>query len=401
MLEPSRERVGIRDPVLRPLDRPVREGSAGARSPAARRGPPRRRPARGGCAGAPAPRPCRSRPTPRPRSCPATPVRPSRRRARSRRRTFPLTLTDDEGTAVDLPAEPQKIVSLTPATTEILFAIGAGDRTVGKVEDLATYPPAADGVPVVATYQGVDVEKIVSARRRPRHRRRQRPHPARRDRPAPPGEHPGPRDLRHRRPRRPRRHRARRRRGRRGTGGARPDRVDAGRLRPGGRRDPGPRHPAHLLRDRRDQGDLRAGRRTRSSQGMIKLAGGIADHGRRRRAGHPAREARGGRPGGHRPRATPHTGRPPTIVAKRPGWGTMTAVKSGAIRPADDVRHHPTRAASRRWPDRARDRDPPGACRRRSRAPLPARVRARLHPSRRPPRPTDPWPPGARSSAHR
>lgn len=76
--------------------------------------------------------------------------------------TFPLSLTDDQGTQVDLPAQPQRIVSLTPAVTEILFAIGAGDRTVGKVEDIAKYPPAADPVPIVATYQGVDVERIVS-----------------------------------------------------------------------------------------------------------------------------------------------------------------------------------------------------------------------------------------------
>ena len=76
--------------------------------------------------------------------------------------TFPLTLTDDDGTEVTLTAAPQKVVSLTPATTEILFAIGAGDRTIAKVEDISPYPPAADGLPVVATFNGVDVEKIVS-----------------------------------------------------------------------------------------------------------------------------------------------------------------------------------------------------------------------------------------------
>lgn len=75
---------------------------------------------------------------------------------------FPVTLTDDEGTDVTITAEPQKIVSLTPATTEILFAIGAGDRVVAKVEDIANYPPEAASLPVVATFSGVDVEKIVS-----------------------------------------------------------------------------------------------------------------------------------------------------------------------------------------------------------------------------------------------
>jgi iron complex transport system substrate-binding protein len=75
---------------------------------------------------------------------------------------FPVTVTDDEGTAVAIPAAPQRIVSLTPATTEILFALGAGGRVVAKVEDVADYPPAAHAVPVVATFSGVDVEKIVS-----------------------------------------------------------------------------------------------------------------------------------------------------------------------------------------------------------------------------------------------
>jgi iron complex transport system substrate-binding protein len=76
---------------------------------------------------------------------------------------FPVNLTDDEGAKVQLKTEPEKIVSLTPAETEILFALGAGDRVVGKVEDIANYPPEAKDVPVVGTFSGVDVEKIVGA----------------------------------------------------------------------------------------------------------------------------------------------------------------------------------------------------------------------------------------------
>lgn len=74
---------------------------------------------------------------------------------------FPVTLTDDEGTEVTIPAEPQRIVSLTPDTTETLFAIGAGPRVVAKVEDIANYPPEAAALPIVATFAGVDVEQIV------------------------------------------------------------------------------------------------------------------------------------------------------------------------------------------------------------------------------------------------
>jgi iron complex transport system substrate-binding protein len=75
---------------------------------------------------------------------------------------FPVTLTDDEGTSVTIAAEPRKIVSLTPATTETLFALGAGSRVVGKVEDIAKFPPEADSIPIVAKFTGVDVEQIVS-----------------------------------------------------------------------------------------------------------------------------------------------------------------------------------------------------------------------------------------------
>ena len=75
---------------------------------------------------------------------------------------FPVTITDDEGTAVTIAAEPRKIVSLTPATTETLFAIGAGDRVVGKVQDVASFPPEAASIPEVATFSGVDVEKIIA-----------------------------------------------------------------------------------------------------------------------------------------------------------------------------------------------------------------------------------------------
>jgi iron complex transport system substrate-binding protein len=74
---------------------------------------------------------------------------------------FPVTVTDDEGTSVELPAEPQKIVSLTPAATETLFALGLGDRVVGKVEDFSVYPPEAAAIPDVATFGSVDVEQIV------------------------------------------------------------------------------------------------------------------------------------------------------------------------------------------------------------------------------------------------
>jgi iron complex transport system substrate-binding protein len=73
---------------------------------------------------------------------------------------FPVTLTDDEGTAVTVPARPQRIVSLTPAVTETLFALGAGDRLVAN-SDFDDYPAEVTALPHVASFTGVDVEKVV------------------------------------------------------------------------------------------------------------------------------------------------------------------------------------------------------------------------------------------------
>lgn len=75
---------------------------------------------------------------------------------------FPVELADDEGGSATIPAEPMKIVSLTPAATETLFELGVGDRVVGKVEDFTPYPEAAAAVPDVARFGSVDVEKIVA-----------------------------------------------------------------------------------------------------------------------------------------------------------------------------------------------------------------------------------------------
>lgn len=73
---------------------------------------------------------------------------------------FPVTLTDDEATGVTILARPARIVSLTPAVTETLFALGAGDRVVA-VTDFDDYPAEVAQLPHVASFTGVDIEKVV------------------------------------------------------------------------------------------------------------------------------------------------------------------------------------------------------------------------------------------------
>jgi iron complex transport system substrate-binding protein len=77
---------------------------------------------------------------------------------------FPLTITDDEGVTVTLPAAPQRIVTFAPANTEILFALGLGDRVVGVSGSFDDFPPAARKVEEVGGQSGVEPneEKVVS-----------------------------------------------------------------------------------------------------------------------------------------------------------------------------------------------------------------------------------------------
>jgi cobalamin transport system substrate-binding protein len=74
---------------------------------------------------------------------------------------FPITVVDDEGTPVTIGSEPQRIISLSPATTEIAYALGAGDRLVGRT-DWDDYPPEAAALTPVATFTGVIMEQVVA-----------------------------------------------------------------------------------------------------------------------------------------------------------------------------------------------------------------------------------------------
>ena len=79
----------------------------------------------------------------------------------ARATSYPLTLADDLGVTITLARRPSRIISLAPNVTEILFAIGAGDRVVG-VTRYCNYPPEAERLPRVAGYTDVNVERIVS-----------------------------------------------------------------------------------------------------------------------------------------------------------------------------------------------------------------------------------------------
>ena len=80
-----------------------------------------------------------------------------------------VTVTDDLGRIVSISNAPQRIVSLSPSNTEILFALGLGDRVVG-VTKYCSYPPEVESLKdsgkaeVVGGYVDPDFEKILSLR---------------------------------------------------------------------------------------------------------------------------------------------------------------------------------------------------------------------------------------------
>lgn len=72
-----------------------------------------------------------------------------------------VSTIDDDGNSIALVSVANRVVSLAPHATEILFAIGAGNKIVGVV-DYSDYPPAAQTIPRVGGYNAVDIETILA-----------------------------------------------------------------------------------------------------------------------------------------------------------------------------------------------------------------------------------------------
>lgn len=73
---------------------------------------------------------------------------------------YPMTITDDEGRTVIIESEPQTIVSIMPSNTEILYALGLGDKIIGVTEN-CYYPEEAMEKEKVGSFT-INIEKVVS-----------------------------------------------------------------------------------------------------------------------------------------------------------------------------------------------------------------------------------------------
>ncbi len=72
-----------------------------------------------------------------------------------------VTARDDAGNTVTLPAPAQRVISLAPHATELVYAAGGGAKLVGTVT-YSDYPAAAQAVPRVGDNKALDLERIAA-----------------------------------------------------------------------------------------------------------------------------------------------------------------------------------------------------------------------------------------------
>lgn len=71
-----------------------------------------------------------------------------------------VEVLDDDGNLVSLPQTANRIISLAPSLTEIIFAAGAGSKIVGVVE-YSDFPLAAQEIRIVGRHDLLDLEAIL------------------------------------------------------------------------------------------------------------------------------------------------------------------------------------------------------------------------------------------------
>ncbi|MBP5491267.1 MAG: ABC transporter substrate-binding protein [Clostridiales bacterium] len=74
---------------------------------------------------------------------------------------YPVELTDIYGNKAVIEADPQRVVSCSPACTELVFSLGQEDTLVGRT-DYCNYPAAAEKIESVGEIMTPNVEAIVA-----------------------------------------------------------------------------------------------------------------------------------------------------------------------------------------------------------------------------------------------
>ena len=72
-----------------------------------------------------------------------------------------ITVVDDAGRRVTLARPAQRVISMAPHVTELLFAAGGGARIVGAM-NYSDYPAAARSIPLVGSNSQIDLERVIA-----------------------------------------------------------------------------------------------------------------------------------------------------------------------------------------------------------------------------------------------
>jgi len=81
--------------------------------------------------------------------------------AQAQARSSAISVKDDDGNTVTVQGPAQRVVSLAPHVTEMLFAAGGGSHVVGVVA-YSDFPEAARKIPQVGSNREVDLERIIA-----------------------------------------------------------------------------------------------------------------------------------------------------------------------------------------------------------------------------------------------
>jgi len=105
---------------------------------------------------------CAPQTAPTAESIPTNPVAPTQVPTEAPTEVPAMNYTDSLGREIMLEGTPQRIVSLAPSNTEILFAIGAGAQVIGR-DEFSDYPPESASVETIGgSFGEYNVEAIVA-----------------------------------------------------------------------------------------------------------------------------------------------------------------------------------------------------------------------------------------------
>jgi iron complex transport system substrate-binding protein len=75
--------------------------------------------------------------------------------------SYPVEIADTQGEVITLDAEPERVVSVAPNLTELMYKLDAGDKLVGR-SDYCDYPEEVSELESVGSLYTPDIEKIIS-----------------------------------------------------------------------------------------------------------------------------------------------------------------------------------------------------------------------------------------------